>query len=85
MLTRNVPDFLMKGQYEPGFALKLLVKDLNLVLEMGQELDASLFTAAVATQIFRNGMAAGLGDKDMSAAVIPLDVLDGLSSEREIR
>lgn len=78
MLTRNMPDFLMKNHFEPGFALKLLVKDLNLVLEMGKELDASLFTAAVATQIFRNGMAAGLGDKDMSAAVIPLD---GVSRE----
>lgn len=74
MLTRNMPDFLMKEQYEPGFALKLLVKDLNLVLEMGKDLDASLFTAAVATQLFGNGLAAGLGDKDMSSAVIPMEM-----------
>lgn len=72
MLTRNMPEFLLKEQYEPGFALKLLVKDLDLVTEMGRELGASLFTPAVALQLFRNGIAAGHGDKDMSAAVIPI-------------
>ena len=72
MLTRNVPDFLLKEQYEPGFALKLLVKDLDLVSEMGRDLKTSLFTPAVAVQLFRNAIAAGHGDKDMSAAVIPM-------------
>jgi 3-hydroxyisobutyrate dehydrogenase len=72
MLTRNMPDFLFKEQYEPGFALRLLVKDLDLVTEMGKELQTSLFTPAVALQLFRNAIAAGHGDKDMSAAVIPM-------------
>jgi 3-hydroxyisobutyrate dehydrogenase-like beta-hydroxyacid dehydrogenase len=72
MLTRNMPDFLMKEQYEPGFALRLLVKDLDLVTQMGKELQTSLFTPAVALQLFRNAMAAGHGDKDMSATVIPM-------------
>lgn len=72
MLTRNVPDFLLKERYEPGFALKLLVKDLDLVAEMGRELKTSLFTPAVALQLFRNAVAAGHGDKDMTAAVIPM-------------
>lgn len=75
MLTRNVPDFLMTEQYEPGFALKLLVKDLDLVTEMGKELQTSLFTPAVALQIFRNAIAAGHGDRDMSAAVIPMKAM----------
>jgi 3-hydroxyisobutyrate dehydrogenase-like beta-hydroxyacid dehydrogenase len=73
MLTRNMPDFLIKQQYEPGFALKLLVKDLDLVTQMGKELQTSLFTPAVALQLFRNAMAAGYGDKDMSSAVIPME------------
>lgn len=72
MLTRNMPDFLMKEQYDPGFALRLLVKDLDLVTQMGKELQTSLFTPAVALQLFRNAMAAGYGDKDMSATVIPM-------------
>lgn len=72
MLTRNVPDFLLNERYEPGFALKLLVKDLDLVAEMGRELKTSLFTPAVALQLFRNAVAAGHGDKDMTAAVIPM-------------
>lgn len=75
MLTRNMPDFLIKEQYEPGFALKLLVKDLDLATEMGKELRTSLFTPAVALQLFRNAMAAGYGDKDMSAAVIPMKAM----------
>jgi 3-hydroxyisobutyrate dehydrogenase-like beta-hydroxyacid dehydrogenase len=76
MFTRNVRDFLMTEQYAPGFALKHLVKDIDLVLEMGKDLDTSLFTPAVAAQLFRNGMAAGYGDCDMSAAIIPMNELD---------
>ncbi len=75
MLTRNVPDFLIKEHYEPGFALRLLVKDLDLVTQMGKDVQTSLFTPAVALQLFRNAMAAGYGDKDMSAAVIPMQEL----------
>ena len=80
MLTRNMPDFLLKEQYEPGFALKLLVKDLDLVTEMGRELHTSLFTPAVALQLFRNAIAAGYGDKDMSAAVIPMKAVHDQAS-----
>jgi 3-hydroxyisobutyrate dehydrogenase-like beta-hydroxyacid dehydrogenase len=72
MLTRNVPDFLMKESYEPGFALRLLVKDLDLVSQMGKDNDMPLLMPNVALQLFRNAMQAGLGDKDMSAAVIPM-------------
>ena len=75
MLTRNMPDFLMKEQYEPGFALRLLTKDLDLVTQMGKDLQTSVFTPAVALQLCRNGMAAGYGNKDMSAAVIPMEAL----------
>ncbi|MGI8485329.1 MAG: NAD(P)-dependent oxidoreductase [Thermomicrobiales bacterium] len=82
MLTRNMPDFLFKQQYDPGFALKLLVKDLDLVTQMGRELETSLFTLTVALQLFRNGMAAGHGDKDMSAAVIPMDTLHDVPAQR---
>jgi 3-hydroxyisobutyrate dehydrogenase-like beta-hydroxyacid dehydrogenase len=77
MLTRNMPDFLLKEHYEPGFALRLLVKDLDLVTQMGRDLQTSLFTPAVALQLFRNAMAAGYGDRDMSAAVIPMESLHG--------
>lgn len=77
MLTRNVPDFLMRDRYEPGFALKHLVKDLDLVTQMGKEVETSLFTPAVALQLFRNGLAAGLGEKDMSAAIIPMQRMHG--------
>lgn len=77
MLTRNVPDFLMTERYDPGFALKHLVKDLDLVTQMGKEVETSLFTPAVALQLFRNGVAAGLGDKDMSVAIIPMQRIHG--------
>jgi 3-hydroxyisobutyrate dehydrogenase-like beta-hydroxyacid dehydrogenase len=72
MFTRNVPDFLMKESYEPGFALRLLVKDLDLVSQMGKEFEIPLMMPNLALQMFRNAVQAGLGDKDMSAAVIPL-------------
>lgn len=77
MLTRNVPDFLMTERYDPGFALKHLVKDLDLVTQMGKEVETALFTPAVALQVFRNGLAAGLGERDMSAAIIPMQRMHG--------
>lgn len=81
MFTRNVPDFLMKDSYEPGFALKLLVKDLDLVSQMGKEFDMPLLMPNVALQMFRNAMQTGLGEKDMASAVIPLLEAAGRGNE----
>lgn len=81
MFTRNFPDFLMKESYEPGFALRLLVKDLDLVSQMGKDLEVPLLMPNVALQMFRSAMQAGLGDKDMSAAVVPL--LGGTTTEND--
>jgi 3-hydroxyisobutyrate dehydrogenase-like beta-hydroxyacid dehydrogenase len=83
MLTRNVPDFLMKEQYQPGFALRLLVKDLDLVVQMGKDVQVPLFTPAVALQLYRQAMAAGLGNLDMSATVMSMErQLDDLSENK---
>jgi 3-hydroxyisobutyrate dehydrogenase-like beta-hydroxyacid dehydrogenase len=39
---------------------------------MGKEFEIPLMMPNLALQMFRNAVQAGLGDKDMSAAVIPL-------------
>jgi len=75
MLTRSLPDYVLARNFQPGFALDLLAKDLDLVLRMGQALGATMFTPAVVRQILQTAQTAGLGDRDMAAAVIPMEQL----------
>jgi 3-hydroxyisobutyrate dehydrogenase-like beta-hydroxyacid dehydrogenase len=55
------------GNYEPGFAINLAVKDLALITEYGASLGLPLFAGTLTTQIFRNLQLLGWGDKDVAA------------------
>jgi 3-hydroxyisobutyrate dehydrogenase len=74
MLTRAT-GLLLERNFEPGFTVDLLSKDLDLGMRMGRDLRSPLFTLAVARQLYTAASAAGLGGKDMTAAVIPMQRL----------
>ena len=52
--------------FEPGFALKLHRKDLNIALETARNLDISLPNTAGTVQLMNAAMSRGLGGKDHS-------------------
>lgn len=55
--------------YTPYFMLKLLTKDLGYAVQEGRKQSLDLATTAAALKVFQQAIAAGHGNKDMSALV----------------
>lgn len=77
-LQSVVPDRIIGRDFEGGFMLKLLIKDLDLALQMGKDSHAALFVASVARQLYEQATIAGYGDKNMAAAILPMEHLQGM-------
>jgi 3-hydroxyisobutyrate dehydrogenase-like beta-hydroxyacid dehydrogenase len=77
-LEAKVPGFIMQGNFEPGFAIDLQYKDLELAIQTAKELKVPMLLTALAQQIFEQARAAGMGGKDISAVVLPLENLAGV-------
>lgn len=69
VMDAKLEKFIMKDNFEGGFAIDLQHKDLGLALEAGKENHIPLPMTALATQIFESGKASGLGREDMSAII----------------
>lgn len=78
VMSRAVPDFFLKRNFEAGFALKLLCKDLDLALGLGKELRTPLFVTAAARQLYEEARALGMDDQDITAAILPRERLHGI-------
>ena len=68
-LQAKVPNFVLKGNFEPGFAVDLQYKDLELAVQTGKELQVPLYLTNGAQQVYETSRAAGLGRKDISAVI----------------
>lgn len=78
ILSRHVPNFILKRNFEAGFTVNLLSKDVTLATGLGRSLGVPLPVTALAGQILEAAKAAGLGDKDMSSVVTLLEKLCGV-------
>ena len=58
----NLGKAIIEGNYEPGFMVKLIQKDLNIVLNAAKNLDLPLNGTSLAHQYFRSNQAHGEGD-----------------------
>jgi len=65
--------------FAPGFKVKLLQKDLKLVLSSGDELDVALPNTSVAHQLYNALEAAGSGEEGTQALIKVFEQLAGLS------
>ena len=63
---------MIEGTFNPGFALKLHRKDLNLATDAAKSLHISLPNTAATAQLMNSALAQGLGDKDHSALFVAL-------------
>lgn len=68
IMDRHYPDFIAKDSYEPGFALKLLTKDMNLVAGMAEECKVNLTAGRHVRELLNRAVEEGYGDLDMSGA-----------------
>jgi 3-hydroxyisobutyrate dehydrogenase len=58
----NLGKSLIEGNYNPGFMVKLIQKDLNIVLDAARRLKLPLAGTALCHQYFRSNEAAGEGE-----------------------
>lgn len=75
---------LLKGDFEPGFAIELMHKDLDLAAQLGQELGMPMPVVAASKQVYQAAKAAGLGKSDTSALAVPLERLMGVEIRDKI-
>jgi 2-hydroxy-3-oxopropionate reductase len=68
-------DNLLSGRFDPGFRIRLHLKDLKNALELGRETNVALPTAAGVEQLMRSMVAAGRADYDHSGLVTVLEDL----------
>jgi 3-hydroxyisobutyrate dehydrogenase-like beta-hydroxyacid dehydrogenase len=69
----NYGNILLKEIYQPaGFALKLGLKDVNLVMQQASEANAEMPVAQLMQQRLKDGVDNGLGDHDWTAVALLL-------------
>ncbi|ALS21885.1 NAD(P)-dependent oxidoreductase [Paenibacillus naphthalenovorans] len=70
IFERHYTNFIAQNQFQAGFALKLLFKDLTLVQKMAEDNDINLPIGKPITSLFQQAKESSHGDKDMSAMVL---------------
>lgn len=68
-LVKAVSARMTAPDYTPNFLLRLMAKDLGYAIEEGGKLSVELATADAALKVFKKGVAAGHGEKDIAAVV----------------
>ncbi|MBI2166590.1 MAG: NAD(P)-dependent oxidoreductase [Chloroflexi bacterium] len=68
---------ILRGDFAPGFMVKLMQKDLRIVLDVGRELALSLLATGQVHQLFRALEAQGLGQEGTQALMKVVEALGG--------
>jgi len=66
-LQTKLPQFIIPGTFDGGHRIEMMVKDLEIGLQMGREMNQSMLLSALATQLYRAAANAGYAKKDISA------------------
>lgn len=68
-LEAKLPKFVLAGNFDPGFAVDLQYKDLEMAVQTAKELGMPLAMGNFAQQVYETARAKGLGRKDISAVI----------------
>ena len=79
----NLGPRMVKGDFAPGFMVKLQQKDLRLILEAAQEQRVSLPVIGLARQYFTALEALGLGDEGTQAIIKAVEQLAGREARQQ--
>jgi 3-hydroxyisobutyrate dehydrogenase len=72
-MMNNLAPRIFKGNFTPGFMIRLQQKDLRLALEAAEAMDLPLPGTSMIHQLFRSAQAAGDGDAGTQAVVKVLE------------
>ncbi|HEX3722106.1 MAG TPA: NAD(P)-dependent oxidoreductase [Nitrolancea sp.] len=77
MFNRTLP-LLLERRFNEGAPLRTMMKDLDLITDLGRELNVRLLLASEAREIYRESIALGFGEEDIAALVKPLERIAGI-------
>ena len=77
-LQTKLPQFIIPGKFDTGHRIEMMIKDLEIALQVGKEMNTSLMLTGLGTQLYRAGASAGYAAKDISAMVNFLGSFVGL-------
>jgi 2-hydroxymethylglutarate dehydrogenase len=69
VLDAKMQNFIMKGNFKPGFAVDLQYKDLGLAMDAAKKTKMPLPMTSQAIQLFEMARAKGYGNEDMSSVI----------------
>lgn len=75
---------MIDREFEPGFSVDNMHKDLTSAVRLATEVRASLPATSAALEILRSAKTRGLGTEDAAAVVAVLEVLAGLELEEDL-
>ena len=73
---------VLGGDFDPGFAIRLARKDLDLALQSGEHYDVAMTTGAAALSAFDAAIDAGNGDRDFSYLLVEACEAAGVETPR---
>mgnify|MGYP001186617630 FL=1 len=76
----NLAPRIIKGDFDPGFMIKLQQKDLRLVIETAQSMNVPIPGTSLASQMFASLLSKGLGDEGTQALVKAYETLSGVEA-----
>jgi 2-hydroxy-3-oxopropionate reductase len=77
-ILENRGQRIVRGDFEPGFRIRLHHKDLGIVRQTSRECGSPLPVTAVVSELFAAALAQGLGESDHTALLAVLEGLAGL-------
>jgi 3-hydroxyisobutyrate dehydrogenase len=80
----NLGSRILKGDFSPGFRVRLQQKDLRLVLEAAREMSVPLFTAPIAHQFYGVLEREGCGEEGTQAYIKVLEGLAGVAARADV-
>ena len=78
-LERVVPNHFLAGNYEPGSALSMMIKDLECVTATAKSVGVRMLLPSVAQQCYIEAEGLGHGAKDLSAVIMPMEAIAGVT------
>jgi 3-hydroxyisobutyrate dehydrogenase-like beta-hydroxyacid dehydrogenase len=75
ILTQKYMKCGFKGNFEPAFAIDLACKDQMLVMQLAKNHDVPLHLGSIILEKLLEAKALGLGNKDVTAILLPLEKL----------
>jgi 2-hydroxymethylglutarate dehydrogenase len=77
-LQTKLPQFIIPGTFDGGHRIEMMIKDLEIALQVAKELNTSMMLTGLSAQMYRAGASAGYARKDISAMVNFLGSFVGL-------